>query len=957
MKQKLLKSMLLLCILVLGGASNLWATDPVTLASWTFTSGSKPANKTDFVATGGSCTSSTFYLNGSGSTWNNSKGYAFTEVTDITITLKTTVALPAGTELSFSADIFYNKASNAPMTGFTLTASENGGSYSTSGLDVTSLSLSNSSTTKTCVYTLQSALAVNETVAIKYTQTGKAGSGQGYFNNIAIKYTPATPSGTTASPTISGDTPFLGSTTVTISNAASADGASIYYTLNGDEPTTTTSENCFAYSAPFEVSATTTVKAIAKKPSDANASSVVSKTFTKVTPITVSAALTAIEKLGNNGTIADQCVSGIVCTAGSLNSGAITYYISADGTETNRLQVYKGKGLNNTDFESAGDIAVGDEVVIYGTLKNYGGNTPEFDQGSYLLSKVGKPAPTFSLDVTEKSLGAYGHETVDVTLTTNTDGLISCESDDEDVATVALKSGNVYTITAKTEGTATITISSAASATYKPASATVEITVTDNRTDAGISFAKDAEEITWGESFIGQALTNDNSVAVEWSSTNEDVATVDNTGAVTVLKAGTTEIKATFAGNATYKAVVASYTLTVNKANAGLSYTTTSFDIMLNDDTFEAPVLNNPNGLTVTYTSSNTDVATVNATTGELSYIASAVGTAMITATFVANDWYKSGSANYTINIIDPTVKGTKYNPYTVAEVIDGTATGSGIYVKGFIVGEYVGKTTNPRTSSFTTDANIAIADAFVTSPTAGGSIPVALPTDALKAAWGCKTSSGALLGYEVILKGNKDSYFSVNGIKSTSEVSAVSVPATLNADGYATFASSYPLDFTNSNIKAYIATSPSGSSVNLSAVNKVPANTGVVLNYSGEITENIPVFDGTGADDVDGNCLLVSDGTVKGGTGIYALANKNHGVGFYLVNSSVTIPKGKAYLQTGANTKEFLIFDFSDDETGINTVNGSELMVNGSIYNLSGQRISKLQKGVNIVNGKKVLF
>ena len=182
-------------------------------------------------------------------------------------------------------------------------------------------------------------------------------------------------------------------------------------------------------------------------------------------------------------------------------------------------------------------------------------------------------------------------------------------------------------------------------------------------------------------------------------------------------------------------------------------------------------------------------------------------------------------------------------------------------------------------------------------------------------------------------------------------------VKATLNASGYATFASTYPLDFTNSNIKAYIATAAEGSAVNLSAVNKVPANTGVVLNHDGEITENIPVFDGKNADDVSDNLLLVSDGTVTGGTGIYALANKNHGVGFYLVNSSVTIPNGKAYLQTTANTKEFLNFDFSDDETGINTVNGSELMVNSPIYNLSGQRMSKLQKGINIVNGKKVLF
>jgi hypothetical protein len=73
---------------------------------------------------------------------------------------------------------------------------------------------------------------------------------------------------TTAAPTISGDTPFVGSTTVTITNAASADGADIYYTLNGDDPTTTTSETCFAYSAPFSIDATTTVKAIAKKSTD-----------------------------------------------------------------------------------------------------------------------------------------------------------------------------------------------------------------------------------------------------------------------------------------------------------------------------------------------------------------------------------------------------------------------------------------------------------------------------------------------------------------------------------------------------------------------------------------------------------------------------------------------------------------------------------------------------------------
>lgn len=1071
MKQKLLKSMLLLCALVLGGVGKLWAlTYKLTIDKSDFNTTSYAANNNEKTSNAVCTTDNTktfqvkwtsnqVMKNGDNMQWQKSKGYIYNStnlgtITSVTVTstagsfttyygtssqpssgtsgsgkgfFKTSVGSATGTTskvevvfevtethtLTYSATngsiggVVYNTSTAVssgasieeggkvtltatPASGYAFTGwsvSENGGTFSDASANPTTFTMGTANATVTANFEQSSTVAnpsftvsegtYNEAQSVEincptdgatiyYTTDGNDPTTESavYSSAIAVNATTtikafAVKDGMTnsgiasatytlkcATPTITVPTGvFLDSKEITIT---SSEGASIFYTTDDSEPTS--SSTAYDPSNKPSISATTTLKAIATK-SGWSDSDVATETFTKIVPKTVGEALTAIAALAKNGTIENQYVRGIVSTTGSISSGAVTYYISADGTTTNQLQVYKGKGIDGANFTAQTNLELGDEVVVNGTLKNYNGNTPEFDAGSQVISRVTKTAPTFSLDPTSKTLDAYTKESVDVTLTTNTDGLISCESDDEDVATVALKSGNVYTITAKTEGTATITISSAASATYKPASATVEITVTDNRTDAGISFAENAKEIIWGESFTGQALTNDNSVAVEWSSTNEDVATVDNTGAVTVLKAGTTEIKATFAGNATYKAVVASYTLTVNKANAGLSYTTTSFDIMLNDDTFEAPVLNNPNGLTVTYTSSNTDVATVNATTGELSYVATVVGTAKITATFVANDWYKSGSANYTINIIDPTVKGTKYNPYTVAEVKDGTATGSGIYVIGYIVGNYNATTpVNPATG----DTNLALADAS-TETSGAKTIPVELPSGTIRTNWG--PNSNNVIGYKVLLKGNAQSYFSVAGIKGTKEVTAITVPVTLNATGYATYASTYPLDFTNSNIKAYIATEAEGSAVNLSAVNKVPANTGVVLNYSGEITENIPVFDGTSADDVAGNCLLVSDGIVKGGAGIYALANKNHGVGFYLVNSSVTIPKGKAYLQTGANTKEFLIFNFSDDETGINTVNSSELMVNGSIYNLSGQRISKLQKGVNIVNGKKVLF
>ena len=110
-----------------------------------------------------------------------------------------------------------------------------------------------------------------------------------------------------------------------------------------------------------------------------------------------------------------------------------------------------------------------------------------------------------------------------------------------------------------------------------------------------------------------------------------------------------------------------------------------------------------------------------------------------------------------------------------------------------------------------------------------------------------------------------------------------------------------------------------------------------------------------TGVEEAENNNLVGSDGTVTGGDDIYALAKKNDVVGFYLVNSGVTVPAGKAYLNTSAGVKGFFGFAFDDDDPDaiVSPLGETE---EGVIYNLAGQRISKLQKGINIINGKKVL-
>ena len=60
-------------------------------------------------------------------------------------------------------------------------------------------------------------------------------------------------------------------------------------------------------------------------------------------------------------------------------------------------------------------------------------------------------------------------------------------------------------------------------------------------------------------------------------------------------------------------------------------------------------------------------------------------------------------------------------------------------------------------------------------------------------------------------------------------------------------------------------------------------------------------------------------------------------------------------YTVTVENSHETFSGEFEMQTTGIEEVRNEQEVVRGSIYNLQGQRISTLQKGLNIVNGRKV--
>ena len=148
---------------------------------------------------------------------------------------------------------------------------------------------------------------------------------------------------------------------------------------------------------------------------------------TEANPYTVAQALAFIETLGD-ATSSTVWVTGTVSKVESFSSKykSITYFISDDGTNTNTLEVYSGNGLNGANFTDITDLAVGDKLVVKGTLQKYN-NTPEFTNSSIITSIISQaprytvtlgsvtPANSGTIAASATSVGAQGEVTLTAT--------------------------------------------------------------------------------------------------------------------------------------------------------------------------------------------------------------------------------------------------------------------------------------------------------------------------------------------------------------------------------------------------------------------------------------------------------------------------------------------------------------------------------------------------------------
>lgn len=504
------------------------------------------------------------------------------------------------------------------------------------------------------------------------------------------------------------------------------------------------------------------------------------------------------------------------------------------------------------------------------------------------------------------------------------------------------------------------------------------------KTQTKLTFPKDSYSLTTDNfsSFTGETPTLKageselTGKTITYSKTGDDIFTSfdASTGKLALNgKAGTATVTATFAGDDTYANSTASYMITVqdNRTTPTLTFGKESYSFDLGATV--APFTNQltaPEGVTVVY-SSNSEIATVNETTGEVTVNTAAVGKATITATFAGNETYAPATVSYTIEVKKPMLPPTFDFTQSENDYGSGKTPGEDYIEKStWTSGKVTMVTSNGNSQGFRwwkkTDGTVlrSYDGCSLTISVNKGLLINSIVFDGVINGFAADKGtlkSGKWTGSAQTVTFSFSAKKDIKSITVTYEKDATFTLETLTtaASGFATYAADYDVKYSALGLTAYtIALDEANNKVSYNRFEGVvPAGKAVLVqgtaSTSYELTPAEEAADATFTTD-----LKASDGTVTAADDkVYAFGTLNGKSGFKLVTDGIKIPAKKGYLElTDATAAKPTFFAFDGIGTGISHIEADAAFQNAAIYNLAGQRVDKSYKGVVIIGGKKML-
>lgn len=209
---------------------------------------------------------------------------------------------------------------------------------------------------------------------------------------------------------------------------------------------------------------------------------------------------------------------------------------------------------------------------------------------------------------------------------------------------------------------------------------------------------------------------------------------------------------------------------------------------------------------------------------------------------------------------------------------------------------------------------------------------------------------------YNVTVSSTSNKYYQFNGVKLYGTPASKDI--SLSNAGYATFCLPYDATIPEG-LNAYTATD-NGETVKLTAIEsgKIAAGEGVVLHGEEGTYTFVATTEDVSATANNQMVGVTEDTPLTSADNAYMLTRKKDdgSIAFRLLATDYTLGANKAYLKLENNARNLISVVWDENATGIYDLSEKEETENGAIYNLAGQKLTKPQKGINIVNGKLLI-